>query len=122
MTSSYSARLLIREQMAGAAEVASESIPFFTNSGQNLVLQFSRSIPDSANSAKDIQISLSQSLRSVQFFKQLLYVNMDNEVIATTPDEEFTLLMRNGRVSNNPLRDCYMVNMHPSQLMSRILC
>ena len=45
LTVGFSARQVVRQRMAGAAEVAANTIPFFTNSGQNLIIQFARNIP-----------------------------------------------------------------------------
>lgn len=90
LTVGYSARQVVRQKMAGAAEVAANSIPFFTNSGQNLILQFARAVPLAAD-PKDVQISLAQSLSSVQFFNQLIYIDAGGNIIATAPEKEVSI-------------------------------
>ncbi len=90
-TAGYSGRMLVKERMAGSAEVAANSIPFFTNTGQNMILQAARTLSASENSEKDIQILLSQNLNSVQFFNQILYVNSTGKPIVSVPESELSL-------------------------------
>jgi signal transduction histidine kinase/HAMP domain-containing protein/MFS family permease len=90
LTVGYSARQVVREKMAGSAEVAANTIPFFTNTGQNLIIQFARAVPLNVDS-KDVQIVLSQSLASSQFFSQLIYIDAGGHIVATAPEKEVTI-------------------------------
>lgn len=90
LTIGYSARQVVRQRMAGSAEVAANTIPFFTNSGQNLIIQFARAVPQNVD-AKDVEIALSQSLKSVQFFNQLIYIDAGGKIVATSPEKEVSI-------------------------------
>ncbi len=90
-TAGHSARLLVRERMAGSAEVAANSIPYFTNTGQNLILQIARTIPRSEDSEKDIQILLTSSLTNIPFFNELIYVDAAGRPVVTVPETDLSL-------------------------------
>lgn len=81
-----SARKLVQARLAGTAEVAADGIPFFIHSGNDLLAQYAKSLPLDSNSEKDIQISLSQSIRSIQFFRQLALVDQKGNVVTSYPD------------------------------------
>ncbi len=83
--------MLVKESMAGSAEVAANSIPLFTNTGQNLILQAARSLSATSDSEKDIQILLSQNLSSTQFFTQLIYVDPSGNPVVGVPEEDLSL-------------------------------
>ena len=62
---------LMVDQMAGAAEAAGRGIPFFIQTGQNLVASIAAQ-PALLTGAHEAQVSgLSTSLRAVPFFRQL---------------------------------------------------
>jgi signal transduction histidine kinase len=90
LTVGFSARQVVKQRMAGAAEVAANTIPFFTNSGQNLIIQFARTVPNNTDS-KDVEINLAQNLKSVQFFSQLIYINSGGKIVAVSPETEVTI-------------------------------
>jgi PAS domain S-box-containing protein len=75
------ARRMLRDRMSSTAQSAVENVPFFIESGQNLITQFaadSRLID--ANIPKvDL---LSQQLRTVPFFRQLFLLDADGNEIA----------------------------------------
>lgn len=90
-TAGHSARLLVRERMAGSAEVAANSIPYFTNTGQNLILQIARAIPKGSDNEKDIQILLTSNLTNIPFFNELVYVDGAGRPIVSVPESDLSI-------------------------------
>lgn len=87
-----SARQMLRDRLSSTAEVAAESIPYFLETGQNLILQFSsdQRLISSDNDA--IARFIEQDLRSVPYFRQLVLLDQNLQVIASYPDTELALL------------------------------
>ncbi len=92
LISGAAARKLVQARLSGTAEVAADGLPFFINSGFDLLAQYSRTIPIDSGSEKDIQVSLAQNIRSIQFFKQLALVDGNGEVISSYPENSITQL------------------------------
>ena len=86
LVSSAASRKLVEARMTSTAEVASDGIPFFINTGTDLLTQFAQPIGRNDKSAKEVQVTLSQSMRSVQFFDQLAYTDAAGKVISSYPE------------------------------------
>ncbi|MBA4420770.1 MAG: hypothetical protein C0391_06455 [Anaerolinea sp.] len=92
LISGSAARKQVQARMAGTASVAADGIPFFINTGTDLLTQYARVFPVDAKSAKDLQVTLAQNIRSVQFFKQMAYVDVAGKVIASYPEGSISTL------------------------------
>lgn len=81
------ARQLLNERMANAAELASKNVPYFMEAGQNLMLQFA----DDTRLAKDVQINsvLKTDLQSVPFFNQLYYLDNTGKLLGGYPSSAY---------------------------------
>jgi signal transduction histidine kinase/HAMP domain-containing protein len=79
------ARRMVTERLASAAGVAADSLPYFIETGQSLIL--SMAAPELIN-AQPEQLSklLSQRLRSVPFFRQLILFGPDGKIQGGFPE------------------------------------
>ena len=92
LISGGAARKLVQARLSGPAEVAADGIPFFINSGFDLLAQYARTIPLDSASEKDIQVSLAQNIRSIQFFKQLALIDETGKVLTSYPENSIAQL------------------------------
>ena len=83
------AKSMLNERMAGTAELAADSLPFFQESGQNLILQLSRDPRWYTSSPAEVRDLLELSLRTVPFFRQLYYLDQDGDPVAGYPYNNF---------------------------------
>jgi PAS domain S-box-containing protein len=95
LSAGRAATQMIRESLAGSAVTASETIPFFLDSGQNLIQQLSQDPRLDTTPASQMKEFLEQDLRSVPFFDQLYLVDeqiVDGQIniISGYPDENFS--------------------------------
>jgi two-component system phosphate regulon sensor histidine kinase PhoR len=86
------ARNMLGDRLSSTAEVAAESIPYFLESGQNLVLQFASNRELTGESNEAIAQILEQDLRSVPYFRQLVLLGPDTQIRASYPATEMGLL------------------------------
>ncbi|HEX5809305.1 MAG TPA: HAMP domain-containing protein, partial [Anaerolineales bacterium] len=93
------ARNLLQDRLQSSAELASQNVPFFLETGQNLALQIASDsrLQDASNDATSI---LSERIQSVPYFNQLVIFDLStNSVIAIHPAEpafEITRLEEDG--------------------------
>lgn len=80
-----SAREMIRERMDSTAKVASDTLPFFFDSGQSLILQLARDTRLYTEPIERLPQVLGQDLRSVPFFNQLFFLDQDGHSVAGYP-------------------------------------
>ena len=83
------AREMLRERMGSTAQIVSDTMPFFLESGQNLIKQLSRnpalySAPPSA-----LHELMGEELRSVPFFRQLYLIDDNSTSVAGYPDRNY---------------------------------
>ncbi|MGC1376924.1 MAG: histidine kinase dimerization/phospho-acceptor domain-containing protein, partial [Anaerolineales bacterium] len=85
MVAGTTARDMLHDRMKGAAEVASESVPFFLETGQNLASQFSTN-PQllTANGDKLVSV-LGEQIRAVPYFDQLIVLDRQKNIVANYP-------------------------------------
>ncbi|MBL7161307.1 MAG: GAF domain-containing protein [Anaerolineales bacterium] len=77
------AEKMLEDRMAAATEVASAGVPYFLDTGQNLILQIASNVDIVADSSFQLQEVLSESYQSVPFFKQLYILDpLDNQIAA----------------------------------------
>lgn len=79
------ARDMLHDRMKGAAEVASQSVPFFLETGQNLASQFSNSPQLLTASGPQLTSLLSEQIRVVPYFGQLIVLDQQKHVLASYP-------------------------------------
>ncbi|HSM24592.1 MAG TPA: ATP-binding protein [Anaerolineaceae bacterium] len=78
---------LIETRLQGSAEVASASLPYFFESGQNLI----KNIADELDFEDTISLqgNLSAKAQTIPFFTQMIVFDRDGNQIATYPDQDF---------------------------------
>lgn len=92
------ARSILLDRMASSAEIAAESVPYFLDSGQSLILRLANDPELDLNSPEELRGVVRNEIRSVPFFHQIYvfdqnanalagYPNDDFYVVATAPDE-----------------------------------
>ncbi|MEZ0395448.1 MAG: ATP-binding protein [Anaerolineales bacterium] len=79
------AQRLLRERLSSTAQSAAESVPFFLETGQNLVVQLASDprLRDEAGEA--LTLVLSEQIRSVPYFDQLVVLDAQGSVIGGYP-------------------------------------
>jgi PAS domain S-box-containing protein len=86
------ARAMLRDQLSSTARVASETVPFFLDAGQNLILQFAQDTRLSSTPSSQIPELLHQNLTSVPYFRQLFLLDQDGHAVAGYPENDFLRL------------------------------
>lgn len=84
------ARQMLEGRMSTAAEITAQSIPFYLENGQNLILSLSNdAYYDLA--PEEIQKRLAYHRREIPYFTQLIYVDPNGELITRDPFEDFDM-------------------------------
>jgi PAS domain S-box-containing protein len=81
---SRAAQEMMAGRMSNAGETTAESIPFFLEMGQNLILRLVNE-PEFLGSPEDIQDRLSSERRDVPYFNQFIYLDPNGDIIAKDP-------------------------------------
>ena len=84
IATAVSTRLVV-DQMGSAADAASRGIPFFIQTGQNLIINIANQDELLTADAPGQTALLSQSLRAVPFFRQLTLLDADLQPLAGYP-------------------------------------
>ena len=84
IVASRAAQEMLAGRMSNAGEMTAESLPFFLESGQNLILRMAKET-DFDRSPDQIQELLSQEIREVPYFNQLIFVDPEGMLIANEP-------------------------------------
>ncbi len=79
------ARDLLRDRLKGTAEQASESIPFFLETGQNLAQQAVLDPRLLSASGDELAAILGQQIRTVPYFDQILVFDRSTRLLANYP-------------------------------------
>jgi len=83
------ARQMLEGRMSTAAEMAAQSIPFYLESGQNLLLRLANE-PLYDRTTEDIHTQLATQRREIPYFSQLIYLDPHGELITSDPDDAIT--------------------------------
>jgi PAS domain S-box-containing protein len=84
LVSIKAAERMLRGQLSSTAQVAAESLPYFTETGQNLILTMAT--PDLLETSPDmLPDELARRLRSVPFFRQLSLYDDGGELLLGFP-------------------------------------
>jgi PAS domain S-box-containing protein len=84
------ARVMLKDQMANAARMSADSVPYFTGSGQNLIMQLSQNPIWYSGTVEEQSDLIQQSLRSVPFFRQLYLLDSLGNAVTGYPTKEFS--------------------------------
>ena len=84
-------RQVIEQQLSGTAKVAAESLPFFMETGQNLIFSIAKN-DFSQRSEDEIVAQLSTDLREVPYFRQLYVFSVDGNPVTGYPLSDFNSL------------------------------
>ncbi len=79
------ARDMLRNRMSNTAELASQSVPFFLETGQNLVSQLASNPELLTESGDSLTATLENQIRSVPYFDQLLVLDREKQVLGNYP-------------------------------------
>ena len=85
------ARQMLQERMASASSLAAQEIPFFLDTGQNLILQFAddERLMDKSVFPEEIDEVLQQMLSSAPYFHQLYLIDENGESISGYPQKQY---------------------------------
>jgi len=83
------AKKMLRDRMAAATEVASDGVPYFLDTGQNLILMIASQLDIVANEPSQLREVLSEGFRSVPFFTQLFIIDLQDDQLAAFPAGDF---------------------------------
>jgi PAS domain S-box-containing protein len=84
------AREMLHSRMASTARGASETVPFFLEAGQNLILQLSEDPRLTTTPPEELNDILSQQLRTVPFFRQIFLLDSNGSSVAGYPTNSFS--------------------------------
>jgi len=83
---------LLRERMEAAAEVASDNVPYFLDTGQNQILLIASHLELGPSRTFELEQRLSQNYHLAPFFRQLFILDENLQQIADYPAADFKLL------------------------------
>ncbi|MEW6503075.1 MAG: ATP-binding protein [Chloroflexota bacterium] len=80
------ARQMMESRLQGLTQVASQSLPYFLESGQSLIIDFAK--PELIQSQpSEIQFLLMEQLRAVPYFRQLVVFDKNAQLLSAYPPE-----------------------------------
>ncbi len=85
------ARQMLRERMQTTAQVASETVPYFLETGQSLIQQLAEDQRLYGSPPNELNQILSEDLRLVPFFRQLYYLDAAGTPIAGYPKNNYNV-------------------------------
>ncbi len=91
LVAGHAAEQMIEQRLSSIASVAAESLPYFTETGENLILTLATSdLPQLPPAV--LRETLPKRLRSIPFFRQLYVFGSTGQPISGFPSEEYTQL------------------------------
>ena len=84
-----SATNMLRDRMEAATEVASETIPYFLDTGQNSILLIASNLDIGSRTSFELQDRLSESYRSAPFFRSLFILDTEKKQLAEFPAADY---------------------------------
>ncbi len=82
------AKKMMTERLTSTAQVAAGGIPYFIETGQNLILQMANDPQLSQMSSEDVRQKLDSNLRSIPYFTQLVFLDHQGDLVASYPEVE----------------------------------
>jgi PAS domain S-box-containing protein len=83
-------RQMLNDLMANNSQTAAQTIPFFLETGQNLIQQMALDPALASRSPAELTTALQQQLRQVPFFTQLFFFDSNGDVLAGYPESDYT--------------------------------
>ncbi len=84
------ARLMLRDRMQSTAHIAAESVPFFLETGQNLVLRMASAPGMDTAEGEQLTQMLAGQMLLMPYFDELLVYDEAGQLIGAYPDEVMT--------------------------------
>ena len=84
------ARTMLRDRLSSTAQIAAETIPYFLESGQNLVLQQASDPALMATPQDKLPELLHQKITAIPFFRQEYLLDKTGKLLAGFPDADFS--------------------------------
>ncbi|HEY3344632.1 MAG TPA: ATP-binding protein [Anaerolineaceae bacterium] len=84
------ARTMLSDRLSSTAHIAAETIPFFLETGQNLILQQASDASLAATPTNQLAEKLHDKITAVPFFRQLYLMDKDGKPIGGFPESDFT--------------------------------
>jgi signal transduction histidine kinase/HAMP domain-containing protein len=81
------AREMVETQMRNTAEMVAQNVPYFLETGQNLLLEYSRDPRLFSDDPEKLQSTLGQLIELVPFFDQLVVLDEDGQPITSYPSD-----------------------------------
>ncbi len=88
--SGNAAERMLEDRMSAATSVAASGVPYFLDTGQNLILQIASQVDLAADTPFQIREALAESYHSVPFFKQMYIINQQDDQLAAFPAGNFS--------------------------------
>ncbi len=80
---------MLRDRLSSTAQIASDSVPFFLEAGQNLIIQLADDSRLASATPAQLSQLLSQDLRSVPFFEQIYYLDKQEHPVTGYPEANY---------------------------------
>jgi len=77
-----------RDRMADAAVIAAQNVPYYLESGQNLIMQMAKEPTLVSGDTSILTETLAAEINTVPFFDQLILLDKEGETIAAYPSRE----------------------------------
>lgn len=88
LVAGYAARQMVEERLGNTARIAAESVPYFLEAGQSLIINMAT--PELASTPpEDLEEELADKIRAVSYFHQLTLFDPDGDVIGAYPETNF---------------------------------
>ncbi len=87
------ARQMLESRMASAADVVSTGMPYYLNTGQNLILELGNQLDPGNSLPEQMQEILESGQHSVPFFQQLIILDAQLELLAEYPSGAYENLI-----------------------------
>ena len=85
LAAGWAARDMLEGRMSDAASLAADSVPYFLETGQNLISQLSADPRLLTQNSEELTQILANDMRQIPFFTQLTVLNLNSEVVASYP-------------------------------------
>lgn len=79
------AQQILEQQIANNAKIAAESVPFFLESGQNLIKQIANEPYLMDQSPDEMVASLAEAMRRIPYFSELILLDYEGNLLANYP-------------------------------------
>ncbi len=86
------ARRMLQDRLASTAQAGSESVPFFLETGQNLVTQMAADPRMQSGSASALSAVLGDQMHTLPFFDELFVLDSNGKLLAAYPSKATTSL------------------------------